>query len=224
MPSISPDGRGLRPFVQAAYTDGQLTCSILDCPFAGSGEPCSVVVHARRSRKTGPMHALVVLRCMVHGHAFTVYPSGFVPYARRQLVDGPVQHGIPSLCDVIEDAAENGPRDRLPTGDAQGSWSTQRRLLDRASRLFGLEALDRRIEVSATLGLPLTDLEAAAVVHGTAARGAALRRLSASLQPDDLLVLGVLAGCWGEPHRWLTDRDQLVALPLARGPPTTSVR
>ena len=51
-----------------------------------SGRPCRVVHHDRRTRKSGPQHRLVVLRCKTHHRSFTVYPPGYVPFARRPLV------------------------------------------------------------------------------------------------------------------------------------------
>src|SRR5690606_12192434 len=62
-------------------------------------------------------------------------------------------------------------------------------------------------------------LEAAAAARGCRARSIALRRLCGSLCLDDLLALGALTGCWGRPHLWIPERDQLVQLPLSRGPP-----
>lgn len=105
MPLIPSGGRSLRPFVVADYADGHLQCRILDCPWAGRDEACAVVQHDRRVRKTGPTHPLVVLRCLVHACSFTVYPPGFVPYGRRQLVEGPAQHDVPALVEIIVSSA-----------------------------------------------------------------------------------------------------------------------
>lgn len=221
-PPISPDDPSHWPFVQTDYANGQLTTSILDCPFARFGEPCSISRHGHRIRKTGPVHALTILHCHVHGHSFTVYPFGFVPYARRQLVDGPVQHGVPSLLDVIGDTATNGPRDRTATGDANGSWSTQLRLIDLVSRMFGLGAIHNSSRVANAFGVPLTDLVTADRARGCRARAGAIKALAAGLTQDDLLALGALSNCWGQPYRWAPRRDQLLRLPLSRGPPTTS--
>lgn len=222
MPRISSDGCGRKSFVQAAYVHGQLLASILDCPLAQSGVACAVARHHLRSRKTGPAHPLAVLHCRVHEHSFTVYPYGFVPYARRQLVDGPVQHDVPSLMEVIDHAATGGPHDRTAAGDPVGSWSTQLRLVDLVSRLFGLGSLDDGLRVSNAFAVPLTDLVAAANTRGVRARATALRVLAADFSLDDLLALGAFMGCWGRPHRWGAAGDVLVPLPLCRGPPTNS--
>jgi hypothetical protein len=224
VPRISSDSWGRRPFIQAAYVDGQLQASILDCPLAVVGVGCAISRHDRRHRKTGPAHSLAVLRCHVHQHSFTVYPLGFVPYARRQLVDGPVQHDEPSLMQAIDITAIGGAHDRTANDDPIGSWSTQLRLVDLVSRLFGLGSLDDSLRVSNAFAVPLADLVAAADIRGVCARATALRALAADLALDDLLALGALMGCWGQPHRWNMARQVLVPLPLCRGPPTNSGR
>ena len=124
-----------------------------------------------------------------------------------------MQHDVPSLMQAVDQAAELGPVDREPTGGP--SWSTQNRLLDRVSALFGLDDEQRRQEVSALVGLPLMDLVAAARTRGVRARAQALQRLREGLDVDLLLGLGALAGLWGTPHRWCADRDRLVPLGLS---------
>lgn len=215
MSSNPSDGHGRRPFVQAVYLDGELEALILDCPFGHFGEPCRIARHGRRTRKTGPGHALVVLRCTVHEHSFSVYPPGFVPYARRQLVDGPAQHGVPSLMENVDHAAREGPVNRNPTGAPEGSWSTQNRLLDRVSGLFGLDADEARQQVAVLFGVPLIRLEAAARARGVRRRGRALQLLRQGLDADDLLALGARAGLWGPPYRWCQRRDVLVPVGLS---------
>jgi len=210
---------GHPPFVQAAYDDGVLASSILDCPFGRPGEPCAVSLQGHRVRKTGPVHRLVVLRCHVHERAFTVYPPGFVPYARRQLCEGPVQHDVPSLARAVQDTATHGPRKRTPDGGVEGSWCTQQRLLQLVSELFGLPALERSLQVANASGLTLSELRAAAMAVGCRALAQALQPMMDLLPTDDLLVLGALMGCWGTPHRWSAERDQLIALTACRGPP-----
>jgi hypothetical protein len=211
--SIPFDGRGPRPFVIAVYTDGQLRSSILDCPFRRFEETCAISKHSRRARKTGPTHPLAVLHCSVHDRYFSVYPPEFTPYARRQLIEGPAQYRAASLMQAVDRAAEEGPVDREPTGGP--SWSTQNRLLERVSALFGLHGEQRRQEVSTLVGLPLMDLDSAARTRGVQPRARVLQRLREGLDADELLGLGALAGLWGPPHRWLEHRDQLVPLGLS---------
>ena len=207
--------------MQAVYDDGVLSGKVLDCPFGEPGEACAIVVHGRRVRKTGPCHPLAVLRCETHERAFTVYPLGFVPYARRQLREGPAKHGVPSLTDVIRETATHGARARGAGVGTRGSWSTQQRILQLASRMFGLSTPERSLRAANTSGLTLTDLCASASMKGCRARARALHPLVDVLPTDDLLVLGARMGCWGTPHRWRSDRDQLAALTVCRGPPTT---
>ena len=219
--SISYSTSRHRPFIQAVYIHGELRSVILDCPYVKPGEPCSIVRHALRHRKTGPTHPLAILRCQVHDCAFTVYPPGFTPYARRQVLEGPVQHDVPSLMQAVEDTATEGPRPRDATGNAKGTWSTQQRLILQVSRMFGLGHLDDQLRVANAFAIPLTDLVVAAQTYGVRDRATTLHELIEGLTQDDLLAMGALMGCWGRPHRWEPDRDQLIALNLSRGPPTT---
>ncbi len=53
------------------------------CPLAAVGEICKLERHSFRARKTGPRFALRILYCATHGHHFTVYPPGHVPYSRQ---------------------------------------------------------------------------------------------------------------------------------------------
>lgn len=219
MSTNSLGGRGRRPFVQGAYdSNGRLSALPLDCPFGGRGETCSTSAHGTRPRKTGPSHGLAVVHCQVHEQWFTVYPAGFVPYARRQLVDGDVLHDEPSLMEIVDEAAVQGGRSGAPDGG--GSRSTQGRLLARVSRMFGLDGEAARTAVTLATGIPLSSLDAASKTRPVHERGLALQRLRRGLSADDLLRLGATADCWGPPHRWLEHRQQL--WPLARGDPTTS--
>jgi hypothetical protein len=74
--------------VSAPYVEGQAgrlrPVAVLDrCPVAGVGERCQLRKHGFRSRKTGPGFGLQRLHCELHGVYFTVYPPGYVPYARQ---------------------------------------------------------------------------------------------------------------------------------------------
>jgi len=225
---VSTPARAVRlhPFVIVDYIDGDIQEIPESCPWQRPGEPCWVKEHALRERKTGPLHSQAVLRCHVHGHSFTAYPPGFVPYARRPLVDGPAQHDAPSLVDVVDEAAEGKMWDREAEGGTDRWWSTQIRLLTRVERLFGLERPQWRQAVALTLALPLADLEAASRARGVRARSQALQRLLKGLNQEELVRTGALTGCWGRPWRWDRRRQALVALG-GRDPPivsTTSVR
>ncbi len=87
---VEPAGSTSRSFVVTPYrpdAKGVLepdlpTCCIHRVP---GGEACDLVVGHLRDRKTGPRFPLTVLRCRVHGCAFTLYPPGHVPYGRRRV-------------------------------------------------------------------------------------------------------------------------------------------
>ena len=200
----------------AEYVNGKLSSKVLDCPYADDGHYCSVELHHHRPRKTGPTHPLAVLYCHVHGHHFTAYPPGFVPYARKQLLNGPCQHDVPSVLESVEHLAKAGPS-RTPS--AIGSWSTQLRLLDSVSRMFGLLCDKARLSITMAFEIPLMMLNEAASTRGVRARAQALLRLSKGFGLAELLGLGVLGGCWGPPLRWSGERDQLIPLSLSRKPP-----
>ena len=80
---------GPRPFLCAPYVvvDGKARPveGISRCAWSRGGEECRLSRHSLRARKTGPQLPLRVMRCHFHGQYFTVYPGGFVPYARRSL-------------------------------------------------------------------------------------------------------------------------------------------
>ena len=82
---VSLARRERAPFVIAEYDEGSLIEMPLECPWRRDDAPCDVVRHALRHRRTGPLHAVVVCRCHAHGSLFSVYPPGFVTYARRYL-------------------------------------------------------------------------------------------------------------------------------------------
>lgn len=147
-----------------------------------------------------------------------------MPYARRGLDHEPAQHGVPAVFEVVERVAVDGPWQREDRGSPAGSRSTAGRLLDRAARVFGLDDIDDMAHAATAFGIPLAGLHQASQVQGSQARAVALLRLRQDLSADDLLALGALTGCWGRPHRWHADRDQLVAMPLSRGPPMKSGR
>jgi hypothetical protein len=80
-----------RPFIVTRYDPdigGALTPKMpSSCIFATSdGKACRLTVDHLRKRKTGPCFPLTVVRCAEHGHAFTLYPRGHVPWGRRAVV------------------------------------------------------------------------------------------------------------------------------------------
>lgn len=170
-----------------------------------------MIVHGRRQRKTGPDHPLAVCRCHVHDVAFTAYPPGFVPYARRSLLDGGPVGAAPSFESVARDAANGIPWSRSAAGGSDRWWSTQGRILDRAARATGIgPAIDARDAIAVVTGLPLSLLAQGGRAAGYRQRGAAVGAVLTALGTDPLerlLLAGALAGCWGLPWQW--DRESL---------------
>ena len=80
--------------------------AIPQCPWAEAHEPCQILRHDFRERKTGPEFPIQVLRCRTHTRYFTVYPAGHVPYGRVRMA--PVDPGGHAL-EVVE-------------GEAAASW------------------------------------------------------------------------------------------------------
>lgn len=76
---------------------------IPQCPWAEAPEPCRIVQHGFRERKTGPEFPIQVLHCGTHTRYFTVYPVGHVPYGRVRMA--PVDPGGDTLEGVEGEAA-----------------------------------------------------------------------------------------------------------------------
>jgi hypothetical protein len=205
-----------------------------DLPERGPCEeegPCRIGVHHERGRKTGiPWGWLSVARCARHRRAFTLYPPGHVPYGRTAWADlAPDGSGIERGCGeeavapaegyfgAARDAGrgERWARDSAP-GLEDCVRSTQRRRVQRAQILLGLEAgqgLGAQV-VAAVTGLAAGDLvEACGALVGTRSLvlrggeiGRVLERLarqSGRALMDRFAVLGHVAGLWGAPYRWL---------------------
>lgn len=136
---------------------GQVSVEIPDnCPFCDDREDCSVGRHAKRERKTGPGHALVVARCHTHEGYFTLYPRGYAPYARQAIVD--VEDNDEPAFDAARDAADDEtpawPRRRRGAGGAPCS-RTQCRHIRRVALMLGIiasaataEACQQALDVS----------------------------------------------------------------------------
>jgi hypothetical protein len=198
------------------------------CPWCpGSHEDCRVKGHGHRERKTGPGFPLVVARCSVHGHAFTIYPLGHVPYGRRAVApattDGEVlrhgpgerEVGRPAWDGTIFAAATDAAEERLWDRGSGRSWQlrTQGRWLELGATMLGLTAAEDRVreQLAECLGLATMDLIAEARAYraatGPHARALAIERTLERLPVrrrlcDDLLVCGAIAGLWGRPSRW----------------------
>jgi hypothetical protein len=191
---------------------------------------CEIRLHHRRERKSGPAFPVLVLRCLVHGHAFTLYPLGHMPYGR--VAFAPCSSDGEPLKRTEE---KGGSRDRLSwqttlflsalcaaSGQswprrAEGVgmlWETQLEHLEKSAKLLGLgEETTPRIgeQLASRLGVRRLELlEAArafAEAEGYKEKGQAIASVLGRLPPgrclvDRLLQSGVLSGLWGRVERW----------------------
>jgi hypothetical protein len=197
----------------------------------GAGPGCRITVHHLRERKTGPAFPVAVLKCKVHGRAFTLYPLGHVPYGRVAVapvsVDGeplrpasgadsddgnlrsrPGRDGwSQTLFGAALDAASGEPWPREAENGA--CWETQRRHLAEAARIFGIwPAPPVRIgeSIAVALEVPrLTLLEAArddaAGGGGFQSRGEAIARVLTSM-PSGRCVLDRVLDASVRVGRW----------------------
>ena len=76
------------------------------CPWGCDGEGCVVTAHSERDRKTGPVVALVVVKCKTHRRFFTLYPRGWVPYGRSPIV--PIGAVDGANTDAVAEALPSG--------------------------------------------------------------------------------------------------------------------
>ena len=187
-------------FVIADYIDGVLAEVPLECPLGGVGAPCDVVRHSQRSRRTGPLHAVTVCRCHAHGLLFSVYPPGFVPYARQSLE-------ATTACDA--------PSSTDPDGAAGGSALTDPFRgpgcgLGRA--LAAVNGARLRETVAVALSLPLRLVAAVSQATNAHRRAQALMELLGAVGEHGRLLIGALAGRWGVPFRWHRSPQRLQCL------------
>jgi hypothetical protein len=236
---IEPAGSASRPFVVTPYHPDQDGVMQPDRPIFcfhrdPGGEGCDLVVDHLRERKTGPCFPLTVLRCRVHGGAFTLYPPGQVPYGRRRVApvgldgQGVGEAGTTSdwrgtLFEAALDAAEGHAWDRSRVSGSARWWSSQGRLLRRCLALVGADpeqSLDLRHELAEALAVDtLTQLEGVAAIAahpGFRSRGQAVVSVLSDIPRhgalDRILRAGHLAGLWGAPFRWEQEQGVLRSL------------
>ncbi len=189
--------------------DGTLQPAMPTCCPWDEGEGCSdrITVHHWRDRQTGPGFPLMVVLCRGHGHAFTVYPPGYAPYARKPLVavapDGCVLHRSKppgeqpdksaweaTLFEAALDAAAGEAWRPQGAAFTTGQWRTQQRHIEQCLSLFALSpnvTQRQRHEVGELIGIAYVDLQHAAQEVGTASgyrqRGLAVQEILSRLQP-----------------------------------------
>lgn len=203
------------------------TCCPLGVDGAGG---CVLWVHDERHRKTGPSHALSVVRCRTHGASFTLYPPGYAPYRRQALlrlspsgaavaVEAASGREHADFEGTLFEAALDAREARSWARDSTAAipdrwWGTQGRHLRLAARLLGLghEITDRVREAIATvISVGALTLHERSTATGYRAIGEAvcevLSLLGGSRRAFTLLVCGHLIGKWGEPLRWDDERQ-----------------
>lgn len=240
-----------RVFVVAAYHEDDSGRPAPDapecCPRGGDGDECATARHKWRSRKTGPRHPLLVMKCRPHRVHFTIYPPGHVPYGRVPLVqlapdgselgdDGDIASRFAdTYFEAGPDAARGDAWARECPGGTDRWWSTQLRRLRRACRVTGVEPelppglRERLAEVldvdGAVLAAAVAGIEADG---GYRARGRAVVSVLGALGPTwptwwRLAEAGWLAGVWRRPVYASRGTPALLPTPfraaVARSPP-----
>lgn len=205
------------------------------CLYAdGESKGCAIKPHHLRERKTGPGFAVVVLRCLVHRRAFTLYPLGHMPYGRLpfapvscdgELLQSAEEPSAPggSPCWQITifvaalQAAHGQPWPRQSDGIAR-VWETQLEDIAKSAKALGLtKETPPRIgeQIAQRLGVPRLELLDAAGAYqearGYKERGRAIFAVLDRLVPgrcvlERLLAAFVLSGVWGKVERWSRGR------------------
>jgi hypothetical protein len=179
------------------------------------GTACSISVHHRRRRKTGPRHPVTVAKCATYQVSFTLYPPGYVPYGRvaiapvdaeGQLVqevgdretDGAEPKGRISFQLAWDVTAFRAARDaqqrvawpRKPAMDAMGSWRSQGRWIAIAAACLGLTTEDDgRWPLVGLVGVPALVLREASAAYASA-KGYVGRGRAVTLVLDALALTG----------------------------------
>jgi hypothetical protein len=178
---------------------------------AANGADCSITIHCRRIRKTGPSHPLAVARCKRHEVTFTLYPPGYVPYGRAAIA--PIDGECQVLHEATDCAAGNDSPKQLAWNatifraaldgraglawprescrDAFGSWRTQGRWLAFIATWLGLTyGDDKQWSYAGPLGVPTLTLREASAGYGSA-KGYVARGRAVALVVDALSALTV---------------------------------
>lgn len=216
-------GCAARIFVVSDYRPdeaGRLVAVIPDrCPVAGAGGGCRIWLNHHRVRSSGPQHDLVVVRCVEHRRAFTLYPAGHVPYGRGPVVSASADaklHAEPweeTIFTAAEDAAneERWPSDS-PAEDSRRR-RTQGRHLQLGACLTGVDAKlsdEQRALIAKHLDVPTMLLRDAVVAPSCSwpERGKAILAVLAELKhtnslPERVLAAGAEAQLWPPPWLWV---------------------
>jgi len=217
MQSCSETHPRSKQFVTTAYffdEEGRPQAEMPDhCPAGADGSMCCVKGHARRDRKTGPCHELVVAMCATHEVFFTLYPRGYEPYGRSKVA--PERCRSESwretifLAAMLAAAGEAAwPREF----DGGPGWWTQRRHIERAAGRLGLMSPIREAEsIAETLGVGVmvhTHVRSQyASATGFRSRARAVVRVLDAMPADGVLERVLGAGhLAGGPAPWIWTR------------------
>lgn len=222
---------GKRPFIVMAYCPDKQGIprpkKPLKCPSSGDEKPCLIHIERWRFRVCGVPFNLAGMRCVIHAQSFTVYPPGWVPYARKllALVDhiGGAVHIAKDLSpwrETVFEATLDASEKRLwpeevqlgplpEDGGRQPSRRTQRRHIAGAMGLLGLNTSqttsDREIVGHLfQIGVSRLEMSAKKIRDGPTiiAKGVqgvrVLEQLPGiRLMISGLLTLGANQGYWG---------------------------
>lgn len=181
-----------------AYTGDRVPVPVVlptVCPWHEDGQRCDVRRHCTRERKCGPGFALTVVRCWVHGVAFTLYPLGWTPYGRAPVV------GDGSLFELVLEVAS-----ARSLSAAAGYRRTHVRAIAWAACWLGLCASQHEA-VAAALDFDLAPhtRRRAAFARGWSWYGRAKlvseahRAIASDRRLERVLVAGFRSGCLGRP-------------------------
>lgn len=212
-----------------------------------TGELCKTVGHSYRNRKTGPKIPLCVLYCKQHQAYFTVYPPGYVPYARTALaavdlggkaverLEPKPQVSNVGFREVLMEAAMDASFGRLWESEPIENlecprYPTQRRRTALCARLLGLSPdLPESVvaQIRDYLGLCAADHDPARRRFQSTNRLATQGEVVVGIHGHSthgeqmlvprLLAAGHLSGLWGHPWLWDPDRGQRFSALSRRG-------
>ena len=224
---------GKRPFIIMAYIANSLGVprpkKPLRCPSSRDGDPssCSIHIERWRVRICGIPFPIAGMHCVTHDGSFTIYPPGWVPYARSLLLlvdhNGHILEAKEkasrwgeTVFEAAVDASkkhlwpeelELGPQ--IEDSEIAHSRRTQRRHVAGVMRLFGFNigaTLREREVIAGHIRIGVTRLEDGArkiregptlVVQGLEAVRVLEQLPVPRLMMTGLLTLGKYQGYWG---------------------------
>ena len=172
---------------------------------SGAAGECKVGGAGWRDRSTGPRHRVRVVRCRTHGVAFTLYPTGHVPYGREPVLGEPDEAGeVDGKSSVLGAAVAASRGERWPEElifDEQGPVQrTQRRRVRWLGKAVGFDQPQVASSVLGELGLSAVEVNARTLPQ----RVSALVRLARDSAPwlrfvAALDLVGQLGPVWVMP-------------------------